>query len=49
QFGFQRGAFPIAEKIGDQTLSLPLWVGMNEEHVAYVADTVKKTVGPLVC
>jgi dTDP-4-amino-4,6-dideoxygalactose transaminase len=35
------GAFPIAEKIADTTLSLPMWPGMNEEQVAHVAAAVR--------
>ena len=35
------GAFPIAEKIADTALSLPMWPGMTEEHVAGVAEAVR--------
>jgi len=40
-FGFEEGDFPIAERIGDATLSLPFYPQMPEEHVATVADRVR--------
>jgi UDP-4-amino-4-deoxy-L-arabinose-oxoglutarate aminotransferase len=40
RFGFARGAFPIAESIGDRTISLPLYPRMTDEEVAYVIDSV---------
>jgi dTDP-4-amino-4,6-dideoxygalactose transaminase len=38
--GYQRGSFPIAEVLADTMLSLPLWVGMEEQHVAYIAKSI---------
>jgi dTDP-4-amino-4,6-dideoxygalactose transaminase len=39
-FGFKPGDFPIAEEIGDATLSLPFYAGMPEEHVDVVVDAL---------
>ena len=39
--GFGKGAFPIAEEIAATCLSLPLWPGMKEQDVAYVAEKIK--------
>jgi dTDP-4-amino-4,6-dideoxygalactose transaminase len=39
--GHQKGDFPIAEEIADTCLSLPMWPGMKEEEVAFIADKVK--------
>jgi dTDP-4-amino-4,6-dideoxygalactose transaminase len=39
--GFKKGAFPIAEELADTCLSLPMWPGMNEVEVQYVADQIK--------
>ncbi len=36
--GFQKGDFPIAEEIAEKILSLPLFIGMREEEVEYVAQ-----------
>jgi dTDP-4-amino-4,6-dideoxygalactose transaminase len=41
RFGFKAGAFPIAEWIGDRTLSLPLYPKLTDEEVEYVVKTVK--------
>jgi dTDP-4-amino-4,6-dideoxygalactose transaminase len=39
--GFSKADFPIAEEIADTCLSLPLWPGMTQNEVAYVADKIK--------
>lgn len=36
----QRGDFPIAERIGDSTISLPLYSKMPKEHVDIVCDAL---------
>ena len=38
--GYRPGAFPIAERIGDRTVSLPLYPDMPPEHVDGVARAV---------
>ncbi|MBL7712999.1 MAG: DegT/DnrJ/EryC1/StrS family aminotransferase [Chitinophagaceae bacterium] len=39
--GFKKGDFPIAEEMAETCLSMPLWPGMTQEQVQYVADTIK--------
>ena len=39
--GFKKGDFPIAEKIAESCLSLPLWPGMTTEMLDYVVDAIK--------
>jgi dTDP-4-amino-4,6-dideoxygalactose transaminase len=39
-FGYRPGAFPIAEKIGDASLSLPLYPNMPLEHVDLVVEAL---------
>ena len=39
--GYKKGDFPIAEKLADTMLSLPIWPGMSEDEVRIVADTIK--------
>jgi len=41
EFVFQSGAFPVAEHIGNSTISLPFYPTMPEEHVTIVVDTLK--------
>ena len=41
RYGYRPGNFPIAEWIGDSTVSLPLYPGMPLEHVDVVAEAVQ--------
>jgi len=36
KYGFKRGMFPDAEKIGDSTITLPLYPKLREEEIDYV-------------
>jgi dTDP-4-amino-4,6-dideoxygalactose transaminase len=36
------GDFPVAEDIGDSTVSLPLYPRMLEEHVTTVVETLRR-------
>jgi len=38
QYGYRRGDFPVAERIGDQTFTLPLFPAMTEDDVDRVAS-----------
>jgi len=44
QYGYNKGAFPVAEKIGDSTISIPLYPGLKQEEIIYIIETVKKVV-----
>lgn len=39
-FGYKRGAFLVAESIGDRTLSLPLYPGLSDDEVDAVVSAV---------
>ena len=39
--GFAPSSFPIAEELANTCLSLPMWPGMTEAHVAAVADAIR--------
>lgn len=41
-YGYKRGMFPVAEKIGDSTITLPLYPRLTNEEVRYVIQTVKE-------
>lgn len=45
RFGYKEGAFPVAEKIGAATITLPLYPKMKDDEVAYVIETVKHVTG----
>lgn len=40
--GYEQGDFPIAEKIAEEELSLPLYYGMTEEEIDYVINGVNQ-------
>jgi dTDP-4-amino-4,6-dideoxygalactose transaminase len=40
-FGYKRGEFPEAERIGDETISLPFYPGMPHEDVDVVAEALE--------
>lgn len=40
-YGYKRGMFPVAEKIGDSTITLPLYPKLSNEEVQYVIKVVK--------
>jgi dTDP-4-amino-4,6-dideoxygalactose transaminase len=42
RFGFKPGAFPVAERIGDATLSLPFYPNIPAEHVAAVVGRLNR-------
>ena len=43
--GYTKGAFPIAEKLANQFLSLPMFPELTEEQIEYVAGCVNEAVG----
>lgn len=40
KYGFARGSYPIAEGIGDSTITIPLYPKLTDEEVARVVETV---------
>lgn len=40
ELNFKKGNFPIAEKIANEVLSLPMWYGMKDEEIQYVIDKI---------
>ena len=44
RFGLRRGMFPIAERVADQTLSLPLSAAMPDGDVEAVIAAVRRHV-----
>lgn len=41
-FGYKQGDFPIAEGVSEETLALPLYIGLTEEDVEYISDRIKR-------
>ncbi|MFH1287797.1 MAG: DegT/DnrJ/EryC1/StrS aminotransferase family protein [bacterium] len=42
KFGFKRGDFPVAEGIGDRTISLPFWLGLDVVNIKQIAAELCK-------
>jgi dTDP-4-amino-4,6-dideoxygalactose transaminase len=40
--GYDKGSFPIAEKIADTCLSLPIWPGMEFSDVEFISNKLRK-------
>lgn len=40
--GFKKGDFPIAEEIANTCLSLPIWPGMTQDMVVYIAQAIQE-------
>jgi len=40
--GFKPGDFPVAESIGDRTITLPLYPKLTDEEVDYIIGAVIK-------
>jgi len=41
ELNYQKGDFPIAEKIANETLSIPLYQGLTEEQQGFVIEKIK--------
>jgi len=39
--GYKKGDFPIAEKMANEVLSLPMWVGLHEENIKVICELIK--------
>ncbi|MFQ5639956.1 MAG: DegT/DnrJ/EryC1/StrS family aminotransferase [bacterium] len=44
KFNYRRGDFPVAEKVFDSVVSLPLYPAMTEEQITYLYDVVRETI-----
>ncbi|MEW6572534.1 MAG: DegT/DnrJ/EryC1/StrS family aminotransferase [Bacillota bacterium] len=44
-FGYARGNYPVAEQIGDSTISLPLYPKLQEQEIDYVIKCVISAAG----
>lgn len=47
KYGYERGRFPIAERWGDGTISLPFYPSMQRDGQEYVIDTIKREMRTL--
>lgn len=40
ELGISKGILPLAEKISNEVISLPIWYGMKDEEIQYVIDKI---------
>jgi dTDP-4-amino-4,6-dideoxygalactose transaminase len=43
--GYKEGSFPIAEKLAETSLSLPLYPGLKESEIAYICKSIENFFG----
>ena len=43
-FGFKRGNIPVAESIGDKTISIPFYPQLSDEEVEFVAEALREII-----
>jgi UDP-4-amino-4-deoxy-L-arabinose-oxoglutarate aminotransferase len=43
-FGYREGHFPVAEDIGEKTLSLPLYPSLSKKNLGYVVSVLKNSL-----
>lgn len=44
KYNYKRGDFPVAEKIGEKTISLPFYPKLTSEEIAYIITTINNFV-----
>jgi perosamine synthetase len=44
RYGYREGDFPNAESAYERAISLPIYPGMSDSDVEYVANTIKRIV-----
>ncbi len=42
ELGYQAGAFPVAEQVAKEELSLPIYVGLRDDEIDYIIDVINK-------
>ena len=42
ELGYKKGDFPKSEYYGEHELSLPIYVGLTDEEIQYIIDTLNR-------
>jgi len=46
-FGYQKGDFPVTEKVSERTIALPFYNNLKEEQIDYVCESLKEIIHSL--
>lgn len=41
---FKKGDFPVAEKISNETLALPFYIGLKKNEIKYISESIRKII-----
>lgn len=44
KLGFKEGMFPVCEKASEETLALPLYIGLQEKEVSNICEVIRKSL-----
>lgn len=44
KFGFHKGNFPVSEKVSNESLALPFYIGLKKKDIEYIIATLKKCI-----
>lgn len=44
KYGYKKGDFPIAEELFEKEISLPMYPGLSNEEIKYIAKTIKEII-----
>jgi len=44
EFGYKKGMFPICEKVSDETLSLPFFIGLSKNEIKYICKVIEESI-----
>jgi len=47
-FGYKRGSFPIAERMGDSTITIPLYPKLTDKEISYIVQAVNQVTSQCV-
>ncbi len=43
-FNFKIGDFPVSERVASETLALPFFIGLKEEEIVYISDSLRRAL-----
>ena len=47
RFGYREGMLPVTERVSRSTLALPFFIQLDDDDIAYVADSLREVLAEL--